>query len=403
MILEFTFENSFSYKDEAYFSMEAVKGTKYKNEFEKLCNHRILKSSIIFGPNASGKSNLIKSLKTFRNLVLKKDDKKENPCPTFADNSNPVKYAVTFFAEGVIYKYSVSYKHDEIITELLEIESNGVLKTYFERKENNVYSIIPAELELLISKTRKDNLFLNTAKTFDDPHCLNVFRWFRNKLLFVSNDGLPPLDELYKLQNNKPFRKRLLAFLQAADLTIEDFEVIKTPLDFPYELKSFFDSFEDLVDYQMTLRHRHTTSKSDFATFPISLSSESEGTKKLISLAIILLSLKDSTIFIDEFDDSFHVELSKALIEVFNYHKNCNQFILTSHELALMDAGFKKEQIYFTEKRHDSNTDLYSLYDFKSEENRADYQYKKRYENGLFGAVPAILVGKLKQAVGRNE
>ena len=68
-----------------------------------------------------------------------------------------------------------------------------------------------------------------------------------------------------------------------------------------------------------------------------------------------------------------------------------------------MDAGFKKEQIYFTEKRHDSNTDLYSLYDFKSEENRADYQYKKRYENGLFGAVPAILVGKLKQAVGRNE
>ncbi|MEI2414156.1 hypothetical protein V8V50_09485 [Ligilactobacillus salivarius] len=55
MLLEFIFKNSFSYKEEAYFSMEAVKGTSIRNEFDKIGKHRILKSAIIFGPNASGK------------------------------------------------------------------------------------------------------------------------------------------------------------------------------------------------------------------------------------------------------------------------------------------------------------------------------------------------------------
>ena len=71
MLLEFVFNNCYSYKDEAYFSMEAVKKTRKNNEFASFNGHRILKSAIIFGPNASGKSNLMKSLRTFQNLVLK--------------------------------------------------------------------------------------------------------------------------------------------------------------------------------------------------------------------------------------------------------------------------------------------------------------------------------------------
>src|SRR5699024_1664304 len=140
-------------------------------------------------------------------------------------------------------------------------------------------------------------------------------------------------------------------------------------------------------------RRRHTRSKRDWSSDVCS----SDLTKKLIALAIILVLYNNSTILIDEFDDSFHVELSKAMIEVFNSNKQSNQFILTSHELALMDSGFKKEQIYFTEKADRSTTELYSVYDFKSEENRQDYSYVNRYQKDMFDAIPELLVGKLKE------
>ncbi|WP_270336070.1 AAA family ATPase [Ligilactobacillus agilis] len=173
---------------------------------------------------------------------------------------------------------------------------------------------------------------------------------------------------------------------------------------FHYKLRNLFKQDSDrFKDYQMIVRHKEFDGTPNEGEFSLLLDQESDGTKKLIALAIILISCKNSTILIDEFDDSFHVELSKAMIEVFNSIENSNQFILTSHELALMDSGFKKEQIYFTEKKDRSTTELYSVYDFKSEENRRDYSYIKRYQKGLFGAIPEILVGKLKQAIERES
>ena len=90
----------------------------------------------------------------------------------------------------------------------------------------------------------------------------------------------------------------------------------------------------------MTIRYKFFDKDKDNGQFALDLSTESDGTKKLIALAIILVLYNNSTILIDEFDDSFHVELSKAMIEVFNSNKQNNQFILISHELALMDSGF---------------------------------------------------------------
>lgn len=398
MLLDFTFENSYSYKDETYFSMEAAKKTQKKNEFKKIIDHRILKSAIIFGPNASGKSNLMKSLRSFANLVLK-DDKKDNPFPTYAKNTLPIKYEITIFSSNHIYHYYVEFKKDEILEEQLSYEDKNQMTTYFHRKQNE-YMVIPENLKDLTNKTRKDSLFLNTAKTFNDQHSLNVFRWFRNHLVFISRDIPPFLEGLKKWQSDKKFKANFLNFLQAADINIFDFEVVESTLNIPEEIKNIFKGTDGFTEFQMILKHRELDSEgNEIGEFPLSLDEESDGTKKLISLALVLLFAKNSTILIDEFDDSFHLELSNALIELFNSDENTNQFILTSHELSLMDSGFKKEQIYFTEKKSGCSTELYSIYDFKSEESRADYSYVKRYKKGLFGAVPEILVGKLKHAL----
>ena len=205
MLLEFVFNNCYSYKDEAYFSMEAVKKTRKNNEFASFNGHRILKSAIIFGPNASGKSNLMKSLRTFQNLVLK-DDKLKNPFPTYANNPDSINFEITILIEETIYKYSVSYCSDEIIEEHLEIEEGNEFVTYFHRIKGN-YEVIPRELVLLQNKTRMDSLFLITGKAFNDHHCLNVFRWFRNNLIFYLSRGPACFRSSFKLQKDKKGRK----------------------------------------------------------------------------------------------------------------------------------------------------------------------------------------------------
>lgn len=398
MLLEFTFENLFSYHKEAYFSMEAAPRTQMKNEFERINKRRILKSAIIFGANASGKSNMMKALGTYRNLILK-EDKRNNPYPTYAGNDELIHLSVTLVKESVIYRYSATYTLDTIHEECLEVDQKGQFETYFHRM-GDLYPILPKKLELLVPKTRKDNLFLNTAKTFNDKHSLAVFRWFRNDLIFVSRGIEPLLEQLYKLQNHADYKEKLINFLQASDLNIFDFEVIESNLVLPEELQTLLKSTDGFKEYNMILRHKkYEEDGKANGEFTLTLDEESDGTKKLISLALILLLVKDSTIIMDEFDDSFHLALSKAMTELFHSPENTNQFILTSHVLALMDVGFKKEQIYFCEKDVSGASDLYSIYDFKSEENRTDYSYIKRYQKGLFGAIPEVLVGKLKQAI----
>ncbi len=135
----------------------------------------------------------------------------------------------------------------------------------------------------------------------------------------------------------------MLSFLQAADFNIIDFEVVES--EWPDLRELLKKSNSDFKNYQMILRHKNNVGNDE--CFTLTLEAESDGTRKFISLAIDLLLKKDKTIVIDEFDNSFHLELSQALIELFNSDENTNQFILTSHELNLMDTNLKKNK-YFT-------------------------------------------------------
>ncbi|MBG9368114.1 ATP-binding protein [Streptococcus sp. NLN64] len=397
MLLEFQFKNIYSYRNKGYFSMEAVKGTKKKNEFSKYNSHRILKSAILFGPNASGKSNLLKSLRVFRRLVIK-DDTQENPFPSYGMKLTPIELQVVILENKMVYRYSVKYLPDEIVDEKLEIEENGEFLIYFHRTKLS-YTSGNKELLELTSRARKDNLFLGVGKAFNDDHCLNVYRWFRNNLIFISKDISPLLKQLHRLQRKKNFKKRFLNFLQAADINISNFEVVESISKIESELSFLLDKRSEFKHYDMLLRHEFSGDFVDDKYFTLKLGDESDGTQKLIALAIIILSFEGKTILIDEFDDSLHLELSKSLIDLFNCEENQNQFILTSHELALMDCDFKKEQIYLTDRENSGESDLFSIYDFRSEENRRDYSYLKRYKNGMFGAVPDVLKMKLRQAL----
>lgn len=133
---------------------------------------------------------------------------------------------------------------------------------------------------------------------------------------------------------------------------------------------------------------------------------ESSGTKKLIGLALNILFNPEKKVFVfDEFDDAFHQELSGTLLEAFNAMETNTQFILTSHELHLMDNQLRKDQIYFTDKNYRGASELYALYDFEADpkKGRGDITYYRRYLNGLFGGVPHIDRSEIVQAVKVKE
>ena len=121
---------------------------------------------------------------------------------------------------------------------------------------------------------------------------------------------------------------------------------------------------------------------------------ESTGTKQMMAVALTLLySLhKDRVIIMDEFDDSFHLSLTKALLNIINSESNTNQFIFTTHNLNLLDSNLRVDQIYLMEKDFMGKTDVYSLFDFNELKgvSRSDISFAKRYLNGQFGALPDI-------------
>ena len=94
--------------------------------------------------------------------------------------------------------------------------------------------------------------------------------------------------------------------------------------------------------------------------------------QKLIGLALNILFNPEEKVFVfDEFDDAFHQELSGTLLEAFNAMETNTQFILTSHELHLMDNQLRKDQIYFTDKNYRGASELYALYDFEADPKRS--------------------------------
>jgi len=410
MLVEFTFENLFSYKNESYFSMEAAKGTKIINEFPKVNQHRILKSAVIFGSNASGKSNLLNAMDLMKEIVLYSSRDEGLPFPSFANlKDDPITLSISIVTEGIVYRYTFSYTTECVLSEKLEFEEKGTFNTYFERQKE-IYVVIPEDVKDLTTKTREDALFLLTAKTFNDQHGLNVFRWFRRSLLILNTNFVQSKDfadqilgrpEWEKLKDEK-YKNAVLKFMKAADVSIEDIEMTEQTFRitddehfFKYPKRS-----STFTKKRLLLKHRSYQRNGDRGEdYTLDFSQESEGTRKLLYLASIILLNEHKTILIDEFDKSLHLELSQALLGLFNSPENNNQFILTTHQINLMDFEFKKEQIYFVERKDDGISDLYSAYDFSMETNRKDYSYLKRYMDGQFGAIPIILLDTLKDTL----
>lgn len=400
MIVEINFSNHKSFRGEQYLSFEALPSTvKAQNVVEIEGKMRCLKVGILYGANASGKSNLISLLRAMRD-VLRGSYNWENSkglgyiyFPFILDTESIGKkasFSIRFITKGTVYRYSTEYNVGKIFSEVL---SSG-----FDDEEQLIYKRV-------VSKGSKQDTIeygQNVAKREDisvdsDSFLLTSFLTIYNEVVtpaavYLSNmvfDDVPAspsisLDAKSKmladwLEKDRSNYRLLSGFLNIANTGIKGIKVDKEPDTKKTKLSFIHDVYQG-------------EEKVGVRDLPYEL--ESEGSMEMLFLGVRAVeALKTGMpLFVDELGHSFHTLLTQRIIEIFQDERinvNGSQLIATTHDVYQMDEKrLRKDQIWFIEKSDKGLSEVYSLADF--EEVSEDTDFSKWYLAKRFGAVPRI-------------
>ena len=417
MLIDFELKNFLSFKDSTILSMETgSRLTKYSKEstFSK-SNVSLLKNINIFGGNGAGKSNLMTALNVLSKMIRKPTKNIEEPLPYMPfrldeDSINePTKFTIRFIEQEKIYVYHIEYNFTDIILEELYIgKTIDKEKLYFRRTKENKREILPQKLKKIRESVRKNKLLLFDGHDQNDSECVNVYKWFHNNLIFESLNR----KEQFKILLNDLNKKNLfLNLLNLSDFNIIDIEIIeknKTLSDEAISIMSMMAEEDGIqfsnqfTTWEIYSIYKQYNSKGEVVgKSKIPYEMESSGTKRFMAILLMMLQNhnNDKVIVMDEFDNSLHFSLTKALLQIINSPNNFNQFIFTTHNLNILDLDLRVDQIYLTEKDFLGITELYSLFDFNGINgvSRSDIKFIKRYLNGLFGALPNIDFEKIQE------
>lgn len=414
MLIQFSVGNFLSFKEVVTLSMVAssIKEHQETNVFavNKL---NLLKSAVLYGANASGKSNLFKAMNFAKNFILNSSKETQSEEPIRVRNfklSNetqnaPSYFEIIFICEKIKYRYGFEADKAEVQSEWLYYTPKTKETKLFEREKNNFkLGTHFKEGEDFRDKTRKNALFLSVVAQFNGEISNKILKWIKNNYNIISSAIDAPHSNRLRFnaeQLKEPKRiSEILNFLKIADLGIEDikFEELKFKSeDFiessgvPEELKNKL--IEDGISVIHTLHIKYEKNKPTTLVPFILEQDESEGTKKIFALSNpILDALKNGTVLvIDEFDDRLHPIITKFLIKLFNSKErnpNNAQLIFTSHDTNFLNKNiFRRDQIWFAEKDNYGSTDLYSLVEYKV---RKDASFDKDYILGKYGAIPFV-------------
>jgi len=414
MLVEFRIKNFRSLRDEQVLSLVAstdktLLDTHALSTGIKAAPH-LLKSAVVYGANASGKSNLVKALQYMRGVVL--ESAGLQPGQTFerlqpfkldtTSANKPTEFEVTFILDGVRYEYGFAMTAQRIVSEHLLVYKAFKPQRWFERhfdaeSGKDVYDFGPGlkgAKNLWEGATRPNALFLSMAVQLNSEALRPVFDWFANRLvIFNEQTPLSPQFSVQMLKQDAQ-RKAICDFLRAADISIADIEVATkqaTVHTINFDLAT--GKRDDHVGEQAVdeVKFHHVTEHGN-AVFD--LSDESSGTRNLLFLTGPILDIlsKGLTLVVDELDTSLHTLLVQALVRMF-HRPEANtggaQLVFTTHDTSLLDAYglFRRDQIWFVEKKEDQSSSLFSLLEFSPRKNEA---LERGYLQGRYGALPLM-------------
>lgn len=408
MLLKFSLSNFFSIKDEITvdFRTENI-STKTAKELSDnifICNgKKYLKTIGIFGPNASGKSSIIKALafcyQTILYSHLNNNGAVFNFMPFKFDgyHEKSSSFSISFIQNEVEYEYSFSLTREEIVSESLYYYPGKRKAKIFTRNEqvgkrkDEIYSFAEGYLIKpfdVANSTSRNTLFISRASQMDRELAKVIYNFFL-KNSFI---GVPKISTNYAVSLFKENKQLLLKALQMADSDIVDISVRQEKINVPIppaylQIGTAAIPSIPAMQHETIVRFLTVHKKNNSIHFDL-FSEESDGTIQIFSLLLVLLDVckNGKSLIVDEFDQSLHSELAEFIVNMVHASKNA-QLLFTSHNTNLIDVKkFRRDQICFTNKKEDASTDFYSLYDFK--DFRENMDAEKGYLQGRFDAVP---------------
>jgi AAA15 family ATPase/GTPase len=422
MIIDFTVENFKSIKEEQTFSMlvSNPKDEHPDNLFQpgNEKNISLLKTAIIYGANASGKTNLIIALNALNFFVINSTDLKlgeEIPVyePFKLDKScqsMPTKFEMEFIGSDKIrYRYAVSFNKREILFEELIFYPKGQAARLFLREKGKKIKYgahFKGMRRNIENELIPNNLFLSKAANSNHEQLKDIYLHFYENFEFHTGvhsfGGIPKMTTaMLRTEENDNFKKKLINFLIAADTGIQSvgFEKrkmngeVEFPDDMPDDTKR---KFLELFSQKPITSHKLFDGEKEAGEIWFDLDEESGGTTRMYELAgkIIPALEQGHTFFVDELDNSLHPHLSEYILKLFNNpdtNPNNAQLIAATHDATLLDLKiFRRDQVWFTRKNRFGATEIFSLDEFKKNEVRKNTPFGKWYLDGRFGAIPLI-------------
>ncbi len=424
MILELKIKNFLSFKEEVVFNFEATSDNTLDEYYvaEPAPGVRVLKMAMIYGANASGKSNLLSAFSFIQNFVRKipkERDKSTRFIPFKFDvtKDQPGCFELIFYADGIKHKYQLELDSEKVLKEVLFYYPGTQPAVIFDRHfdDSKQVSIVGFGPKVKISEQAAEAIQLKTLKNMSVfaaysqvnlalPELNRSLDWFKNQF----NPIIDPYTSLTaysdeQIQSDDRIKKHALEFIKEADFNIsnvsfeEEIKSVSDEILKMFELGPFTEeekariTKEKAIHFEQTVfEHRVVKNgKEEFHTLPESL--ESKGTMRYYGLSAPFFNTIENNAFlpIDEIGTALHPLLVMHFIKEFLRKSKQAQLLFTTHNLSLLNEKdiLRKDAIWFTEKGEDGATSIYSMADFNF---RKELSFYNAYKQGKFGAIPNL-------------
>ncbi len=416
MLIEFSVTNYRSFLTTQSLTLAANTATELQeeNSFVSPVSNlpRLLRSSVVYGPNAAGKSNLIQAIAFMKRFVLlsakeSQEGEKIDAAPFLFNRQsslNSSEFEVLFIQDGIRYQYGFAVNSKKVTGEWLFAYPEGRAQKWFERNydpetQKDIWYFGPkftGRRKVWQEATRSNALFLSTAIQLNNEQLKPIFNWFDHKLHVIGHgENISPEFSANECEKEEK-KKKILKFMNAADLFITDiflekkeFSTKDLPAEMPQNIKE--EISKELDGKKLTslfFMHPSSDTGEDVA---LEFEEESAGTRKLFTLAGPWLDVLDNglVLFVDELDTSLHPHLVRFLLNLFHNpetNRHNAQLVFTTHDTTVLDQTLmRRDQVWFVEKDAENATRLYPLSDYKPRKGEA---LQKGYLYGRYGALP---------------
>lgn len=416
MLIEFSVTNYRSFLTTQSLKLTANTATELQedNTFESPVTNfpSLLRSAVVYGPNAAGKSNLVQAISFMKASVLlsakqSQEGEKIDVTPflfNMQSSLDPSEFEVIFIQDGVQYQYGFAVNSERVTGEWLFAYPEGRAQKWFERNydpktQKDIWYFGPkftGRRTVWQEATRSNALFLSTAIQLNNEQLKPVFKWFDDKLVTLGQKESLNIEFSISECEEEKKRKKLLEFMNAADLSIADillekkeFSLEDLPDEMPQHLKDGIA--RDLEGKKLTRVSFLHPSFDNGENVSLELTEESAGTRRLFALAGPWLDVLENGLvfFVDELDTSLHPLLVRFLLGLLHNtetNRRNAQLVFTTHDTTVLDQTLlRRDQVWFVEKDEKNATRLYPLSDYKPRKGEA---LQKGYLYGRYGALP---------------